>query len=116
MFGQRFYNETTRRYVAIFGTLFNDIKIGRSKDNINIDFLIDIPVNYGPMQKFLARFEQDPDFDADQNAFYYARVLQIPTPRHSLYDAIALGEEHAGTQPDTIQERAYTSAIWYHAQ
>jgi len=64
MFGNRFYNQTTRRYVAIFGTLFNDIKIGRSKDNINIDFLIDIPVNYGPMQKFLARFEQDPDFDA----------------------------------------------------
>ena len=59
---------------------------------------------------------QDPEFDANQNAFYYARVLQIPTPRHSFYDAIALGQEHAGTQPDTIQERAYTSAIWYHAR
>jgi hypothetical protein len=56
---------------------------------------------------------QDPQFDARQSAFYYVRVLQIPTPRHSLYDAIALGEKHAGDHPDTIQERAYSSPIWY---
>jgi hypothetical protein len=40
-------------------------------------------------------------------------VLQIPTARHSLLDAIALGMDHATDQPDTIQERAYTSSIWY---
>ena len=55
---------------------------------------------------------QDPDFKAGESAFYYTRVLQIPTPRHSLYDALALGLEHAADQPDTIQERAYSSAIW----
>ena len=55
----------------------------------------------------------DPEFDASQAAFYYVRVLQIPTARHSLLDAIALGMEHAEGQPDTIQERAYTSSIWY---
>lgn len=55
----------------------------------------------------------DPDFDSAQSAFYYVRVLQIPTPRHSLYDALALGLEHAEDQPDTIQERAYSSPIWY---
>ncbi len=55
----------------------------------------------------------DPVFDPGQSAFYYARVLQIPTARHSLLDAIALGLEHAADQPDTIQERAYTSSIWY---
>ncbi|MEZ5573504.1 MAG: DUF3604 domain-containing protein [Halioglobus sp.] len=55
----------------------------------------------------------DPEFDASQSAFYYVRVLQIPTARHSLLDAVALGLEHAADQPDTIQERAYTSAIWY---
>ncbi len=56
----------------------------------------------------------DPDFDAGQRAFYYARVLQIPTPRHTLYDAIALGMDPAETgHPPTIQERAYSSPIWY---
>ncbi len=62
----------------------------------------------------LAAAWTDPDFDADQSAFYYVRVLQIPTARHSLYDRIALGIDQSATErPDTIQERAYTSAIWY---
>ena len=55
----------------------------------------------------------DPDFDAAQSAFYYLRVLQIPTARHSLLDAIAMGMDSAEGHPDTIQERAYTSSIWY---
>jgi len=55
----------------------------------------------------------DPQFDAGQSAFYYARVLQIPTARHSLLDAIALGIKHAEDHPDTIQERAYTSSVWF---
>jgi len=61
----------------------------------------------------LSALWHDPEFDPAQAAFYYARVLQIPTPRHSLYDAIALGLAHADDHPDTIQERAYTSPIWY---
>ncbi len=61
----------------------------------------------------LAAVWSDPEFDTSQAAFYYVRVLQIPTARHSLLDAIALGMEHATDQPDTIQERAYTSSIWY---
>lgn len=56
---------------------------------------------------------EDPEFDPIQAAFYYVRVLQIPTPRHSLYDAVALGLEKAGEFPSSIQERAYTSPIWY---
>jgi hypothetical protein len=56
---------------------------------------------------------QDPEFNPDQPAFYYVRVLQIPTPRHSFLDALALGKEHARDHPDTIQERAYSSPIWY---
>jgi hypothetical protein len=63
----------------------------------------------------LAAVWSDPQFDANQSAFYYVRVLQIPTARHSLLDAIALGLDHAENQPDTIQERAYTSSIWYRA-
>jgi len=55
----------------------------------------------------------DPEFNKTQRAFYYVRVLQIPTARHSLYDAIALQIEAPNEGPDVIQERAYTSAIWY---
>ena len=55
----------------------------------------------------------DPEFNPKKSAFYYARVLQIPTPRHSLYDAVALNMEHPDEYPATIQERAYTSPIWY---
>jgi len=57
---------------------------------------------------------RDPDFDPAQRAFYYARVLEIPTPRYSLLDSLALGKawEHTG-RPATIQERAYGSPIWY---
>ena len=62
----------------------------------------------------LAAVWQDPDFDPREPAFYYVRVLAIPTPRHSLLDALALGIDVAETrQPATIQERAYTSPIWY---
>jgi hypothetical protein len=61
----------------------------------------------------LAALWQDPDFDPAQTAFYYVRVLEIPTPRHSLLDAIALGLEDAAGQPSTLQERAYTSPVWY---
>jgi len=55
----------------------------------------------------------DPSFDPSQRAFYYVRVLQIPTPRHSLYDAVALQQPAPKEGPTTIQERAYTSPIWY---
>jgi len=55
----------------------------------------------------------DPEFDASRSSFYYVRVLQIPTPRHALYDALALGMDAPSVGPAVIQERAYTSPIWY---
>lgn len=58
---------------------------------------------------------RDPDFDAAQNAFYYARVLEIPTPRWSTIDAFRFGVEIPEGAPVSIQERAYTSPIWYSA-
>ncbi|MRG57806.1 DUF3604 domain-containing protein [Phyllobacterium sp. SYP-B3895] len=55
----------------------------------------------------------DPEFDASQHAFYYARVLQIPTPRWSTYDAAKLGILPPSNISPTVQERAWTSPIWY---
>jgi hypothetical protein len=54
---------------------------------------------------------RDPHFDAKQEAFYYLRVLEIPTPRWSTYDALQLGMKPMA--PVAIQERAISSAIWY---
>lgn len=55
----------------------------------------------------------DPDFDPSQRAFYYARVLEIPTPRWTAYDAARFGIELLPGTRTTLQERAYTSPIWY---
>ena len=55
----------------------------------------------------------DPDFDPQQKAFYYARVLEIPTPRWSTYDAFRFGVTIPAEAPVSTQDRAYTSPIWY---
>ncbi len=56
---------------------------------------------------------QDPDFDPGESAFYYGRVLEIPTPRWTAYDAKRFGVEPLPGTSMTLQERAYTSPIWY---
>jgi len=55
----------------------------------------------------------DPKFDASQHAFYYARVIEIPTPRWTAYDAKRYGTKPLPGTPMIITERAYTSPIWY---
>ena len=55
----------------------------------------------------------DPDFDANQRAYYYARVIEIPTPRWTAYEALRFGVQISKDVPMTTQERAYTSPIWY---
>jgi hypothetical protein len=55
----------------------------------------------------------DPDFDPAQRAFYYARVIEIPTPRWTAYDAKRFGVTMDSNVPMITQERAYTSPIWY---
>lgn len=64
----------------------------------------------------LAALWTDPDFNQEQPAFYYVRVLEIPTPRHSLLDALALQIDPPAEGPATLQERAYSSPIWYTPQ
>jgi hypothetical protein len=56
---------------------------------------------------------QDPDFDPAQPGFYYGRVIEIPTPRWTAYDALYYGVEPLPGTLMTVQERAYTSPIWY---
>ena len=56
---------------------------------------------------------RDPEFNPDQRAFYYARVIEIPTPRWSAYDAVRYNVEMSDDVLMTTTERAYTSPIWY---
>ncbi len=79
-----------------------DLKTGRYRNSIGADSL--------------ATVWTDPDFEPTMEAFYYARVLQIPTPRHLLLDALALGRQAPREGPSVIQERAYSSPIWYSPQ
>ena len=57
---------------------------------------------------------RDPDFDAQQAAFYYVRVLEIPTPRWTSFDAVRFEENRVAEDTGKLQERAYTSAVWYY--
>jgi len=61
----------------------------------------------------LATVWTDPDFDRSQSAFYFARMIEIPTPRWSTYDAFRFGIPIPDGAPTTTQERAYTPPIWY---
>lgn len=63
MFGNRFYHQTTRRYVAMFGTLFNDIVISRVNNAGTTVQQMKVPIHYAPMQKILSRIEQDPQLN-----------------------------------------------------
>jgi hypothetical protein len=62
---------------------------------------------------FLEAYWADPDFDPAQRAFYYVRVLEIPTPSWLTFDSVAFGVRIPDGKPAIQQERAYTSPIWY---
>ena len=55
----------------------------------------------------------DPDFDPSEPAFYYARIIEIPTPRWTAYEALRFGVKMDDNVPMVTQERAFTSPIWY---
>ena len=62
---------------------------------------------------FLQAYWRDPAFNPAERAFYYVRVLEIPTPRWTTYDAKVFGVKLPTDVPASIQERAYTTPIWY---
>ncbi|MDA9982807.1 DUF3604 domain-containing protein [Gammaproteobacteria bacterium] len=87
---------------------------GRARDTVGNT--VDIPTatytNTIGDAMFAAHWS-DPEFDPEQHAFYYVRVLEIPSPRWTTYDAAFFNIDLPDNVPATIQDRAYTSPIWY---
>ena len=93
-----------------------DAKTQRCPDNGASVDLTDCSISKDVGAPELKTLWQDPDFDPKMSASYYVRVLENPSCRWSTWDALKAGvERHPDLQP-TLQERAYTSPIWYNAQ
>lgn len=90
-----------------------DAATNRCPDNGASVNLEDCSVSTGSGAPELKTLWQDPDFDPATSASYYVRVLENPTCRWSTWDALSKGVERHPDLPATIQERAYTSPIWY---
>ncbi len=102
---ERVYDIACGHRAAIDGAC--DGPVGNTVDPIEASHTNDIG------QAILAGFWEDPDFDPAQSAFYYVRVLEIPTPRWTTHDRKDFGVELPPEAPIAIQERAYISPIWY---
>ena len=71
MFGSQFYNQSIRKYVVMFGNMFNDIVVQRLNNSGTVIQSIAVPIAYGPKEKFLVRISQDPNLDREV-------ALQLP--------------------------------------
>jgi dUTPase len=94
MFGDHFYHATMRKSVAVFGTLFNNLKVARKASDGSILNQIRVPLAYGPKQKFLSRLDQETGFDAG---------MAIKLPRMAF--------EITGISLDTTQKLAKRNQI-----
>ncbi len=87
---------------------------GRARDSVGntVDLATATYTNTIGDALLMAHWE-DPDFDPSEPAFYYVRVIEIPTPRWTTFDAAFFNLERPDNVPATVQDRAYTSPIWY---
>jgi hypothetical protein len=107
MFGRTFYHDTLRKYVILFGTLFNDIQINREDTSGNVKQVIKVPLAYGPREKFLARIDgidsqRDPQeqpfsivlprMGFEVTGFNYAPERKLPT--RNKFTEVVLNDEH----------------------
>ncbi len=87
---------------------------GRAKDPVGNTVNLDTAVYTNTIgAALMSAHWTDPDFDPAEHAFYYVRVFEIPTPRWTTFDAVFFGIKRPDNVPATIQDRAYTSPIWY---
>lgn len=91
MLGHIFFHDLIRKYVATFGTLFNDIKLRRTNRLGQVVETIEVPLTYGPKEKFVARLQQDPDLD---------NQVAITLPRIS-FEIVRMGYDASRQLPAT---------------
>jgi hypothetical protein len=84
-----------------------DRPVGNTVDLATVTYTNDIG------DALLGAFWEDPNFDPAVPAWYYVRVIEIPKPRWSAYDQVRFGIKMSDDVPMTVQDRAYTSPIWY---
>jgi hypothetical protein len=72
MFGHKYYHGALRKYIIMFGNMFNDIKVDRFDENGEIQKTLAVPISYGPKQRFISRLNADPELD---------REISITLPR-----------------------------------
>jgi hypothetical protein len=99
--------------VACSGNLVPDPATSRCPDNGARVNLADCSTTAGVGAAELKALWRDPDFDPAREAFYYVRVLENPTCRWSTWDAVRAGVAPRGDLHSTIQERAWSSPVWY---
>jgi hypothetical protein len=99
--------------VACAGGVAADPETNRCPDNGAAVDISDCSISADTGDAQLRRVWTDPEFDAGERAFYYARVLENPTCRWSTWDAIRAGTEPRSDLPMTLQERAWSSPIQY---
>jgi hypothetical protein len=109
-----------REYEKVYNVAWSDNRTLDSEGNLSrVGNTVDL--SSGQFTNTIGQSEfslkwTDPDFNPQHQAFYYVRVLQIPTPRNGLLDSLALQLDKPPRGPKTIQERAYSSPIWYQPQ
>lgn len=113
MFGNEFYHETIRRYVIVFGTMFNDMVVWRRNDAGDIVKRIKVPIAYGPRAKFLSRIRQDPNLTKPDAISLPRMSFQISgynyDPTRKLPTA---GQMRAPGTSDNVNASVYNPVPW----
>jgi hypothetical protein len=113
MFGNEFYHETIRRYVIVFGTMFNDMVVWRRNTAGAIIKRIKVPIAYGPRAKFLSRIQQDPNLTKPDAISLPRMSFQIAGYNYDVTRKLTtVGQIKGPGTSDTVNGSVYNPVPW----
>lgn len=113
MFGNEFYHETIRRYVIVFGTMFNDLVVWRRNSAGSIVKRIKVPIAYGPRAKFLSRLRQDPNLSKPSGIDLPRMSFQISGYNYdSTRKLPTVGQIKAAVANNSVNGAVYNPVPW----